>query len=161
MYAISVKSEELCQILYFFDFLYYNKEMRKKPLSQFVQEKRDKLGLSPSGLAKKSNLELEIIERIEAGEELFLPTTIRQNLAKGLKCAAYEIKAYEKTFDNALVEEEMIEFLKEQILAGNDELKCPKCKSALIVRVAKMYDLEDELQYHPKARCSKCVFQIK
>ena len=26
---------------------------------------------------------------------------------------------------------------------------------------AKMYDLEDNLMLHPKARCSKCVFQIK
>ena len=58
----------------------------KKTLAQFVQQKRDDLGLSPKGLAMKSGLELPLIEDIEAGKELFLSVTVRQNLAKGLKC---------------------------------------------------------------------------
>ena len=56
----------------------------KKTLAQFVQEKRDNLGLSPKGLAVRSNLDIEVIEDIEAGKELFLSVTVRQNLAKGL-----------------------------------------------------------------------------
>ena len=135
--------------------------MQKKSLAQFVQEKRDKLGFSPSGLAKKCHLELTLIEEIEAGQELFLPTTIRQNLAKGLRCNPDEIKQYEKDFDIKFVDEEIIEYLKKQILDGEKDLVCPKCKSLLITRIAKMYDLEDNLMLHPKARCSKCVFQIK
>lgn len=135
--------------------------MNKKTLAQFVQQTRDNLGLSAKGLAKKCNLDLGLIEKIEAGEELFLPVTIRQNLAKGLKCSPNELKELEKEFENNFISEEIINDLKEKILAGEKDLICPKCGSELISRIEKMYDLEDNLMLHPKARCSKCVFQIK
>lgn len=135
--------------------------MQEKSLAQFVQQKRESLGLSASGLARKCNIELALIEQIEAGQELFLPTTIRQNLAKGLKCSAGELKELEKNFENKLVNDEVIEDLKERILNKETDLICPKCNSKLITRIAKMYDLEDNLVLHPKAKCSKCVFQIK
>ena len=135
--------------------------MQEKSLAQFVQQKREHLGMSASGLAKKCHLELSLIEDIESGQELFLPVTIRQILAKGLRCDLDEIKELEKSFDNKFVSEDVIEELKSQILKGEKELICPKCKSLLITRIAKMYDLEDQLMLHPKARCSKCVFQIK
>lgn len=135
--------------------------MEDKSLAQFIQEKSENLGLSPSGLAKKSHIDLLLIERIEAGEELFLPTTIRQNLAKALRCSPTEIKELEKSFDNNFVQDSIIDELKQKILKGEKQLICPKCKSLLITRIAKMYDLEDNLMLHPKAKCSKCVFQIK
>lgn len=135
--------------------------MEEKSLAQFVQQNREKLGLSTGGLAKKCHLDLALLERIEAGEELFLPTTVRQNLAKGLKCSLDEIKSLEKDFENKFVDTYIIESLKERILAGHDELTCPKCHSPLVVKIEEMYDLEDNLVLHPKARCSKCVFQIK
>lgn len=135
--------------------------MEKTSLAQFVQQNREKLGLSTSGLAKKCHLELTLLEKIEAGEELFLPTTIRQNLAKGLKCSLDEIKELEKDFKTKFASDEFISVLKERILNKEKDLICPKCGSLLITRVAQMYDLEDNLMLHPKARCSKCVFQIK
>lgn len=135
--------------------------MEEISLAQFVQTKRDRLGLSPSGLAKRCHLDLDLIERIESGQELFLPTTFRQNLAKGLKCNPAEIKELEMKFNSEFVSEEKVSHMKERILAGDDEILCPKCGSPLVTRIAKMYDLEDNLMLHPKARCSKCVFQIK
>lgn len=135
--------------------------MQEKSLAQFVQQKRELLGLSPSGLAKKCHLDLAFIEQIEAGQELFLPVTLRQSLAKGLRCSNSEIKALEKNFDTEFISESVIEELREKILKGEKNLTCPKCGSLLITRIAKMYDLEDNLMLHPKARCSKCVFQIK
>lgn len=135
--------------------------MQEKSLAQFVQEKRDKLGMSTIGLSKKCHIDLDVIEKIEAGQELFLPTTIRQNLAKGLKCSLSEIKELEKDFEKNYIDENIIDTLKQKILMGNKDLLCPKCNSPLITRIAKMYDLEDNLMLHPKARCSKCVFQIK
>lgn len=135
--------------------------MENQSLAQFIQVKREKLGLSASGLAKKCHIELDFIEKIEAGQELFLPTTIRQNLAKGLKCAPAEIKDLEKTFENKFVEDNIIDDLKQKILNGEKSLICPKCKSLLTTRIAKMYDLEDNLILHPKAHCTKCIFQIK
>lgn len=132
-----------------------------KTLAQFIQKKRDDLGLSAKGLAMVSNLELSLIEDIEAGKELFLPVTVRQNLAKVLKCSPEEIKKLEKDFDtHFLADEKIIESLKELILNGAGGLKCPKCGAPLVTRVARMYDLEDNLVLHPKAHCTKCVFQI-
>lgn len=131
-----------------------------KTLARFLQERRELVGLSVTGLANKCNLDAELIEEIECGKELFLPVTIRQNLAKGLKCNPEDIKKYEKDFNNDFVSIEIIESLKELILKGAGGLKCPKCSAPLVVRISKMYDLEDNLVLHPKAHCSKCVFQI-
>ena len=131
-----------------------------KTLAQFVQQKRDRLGLSPCGLAMVCNLDLELIEDIESGKELFLPVTIRQSLAKGLRCAPEELKKLEKDFSNNSVSLEIIESLKELILNGAGGLKCPKCGAPLVTRIARMYDLEDNLVLHPKAHCTKCTFQI-
>ena len=131
-----------------------------KTLARFVQERREQVGLSVGGLAKKSNISPEIIEEIESGKELFLPVTVRQNLAKGLKCLPEDIKKYEKDFSTDFVPLSVIDSLKELILNGAGGLKCPKCGADLITKVEKMYDLEDNLVFHPKAHCSKCVFQI-
>lgn len=131
-----------------------------KTLAQFVQKRREDIGLSAKGLAMKSNLPIEIIEDIESGKDLFLATSVRQNLAKGLKCNPQEIKALEKDFSTVTVSEQMIESLKELILNGAGGLKCPVCGADLVTRIAKMYDLEDNLVLSPKAHCVKCSFQI-
>ena len=133
-------------------------------LAHFVSSEREKLGFSQSGLAKKCNLTLEQINSIESGIETFLSTTVRQKLAKGLKTSLDEIKIYEKRESFTLGSTSDIEDLKEQILTNGENSKvalyCPVCGSKLISRIAKMYDLEDNLVLHPKARCSKCPFQI-
>ena len=139
-------------------FFMYNFVM--KTLARFIQERREQVGLSVTGLARKSNISAEIIEEIESGKELFLPVTVRQNLAKGLKCLPEDIKKYEKDFSTDFVPLSVIDSLKELILNGAGGLKCPKCGADLITKVEKMYDLEDNLVFHPKAHCSKCVFQI-
>lgn len=132
-------------------------------LAQFVSERRENIGLSQSGLAKKCNIPLKTIEDIESGNELFLATSVRQKLAKGLKVEPSEIKKYEKTFDVSLVSEaRYIDDIKIKILAGEGEdCTCPVCGEKLITRIAQMYDLEDNLQLHPKAHCIKCPFQIR
>ncbi len=130
-------------------------------LSNFIISKREKLGLSSIGLAKKSGIDLLMIEDIESGKELFLPVTIRQKLAKALKCQPIDIQKYEKNLSTKIVSDEIIDDIKQQILSGETEIHCPMCGNLLITRIAKMYDLEDNLMLHPKAHCSKCVFQIK
>lgn len=132
-----------------------------KTLAQFIQKKRDNLGLSPKGLAMAANLDLELIEDIEAGKDLFLAVTVRQALAKVLKCQPEEIKALEKDFNMSVTSYEIIDSLKELILNGAGGLKCPLCGATLVTKVERMYDLEDNLVFHPKAHCSKCSFQIK
>ena len=133
-------------------------------LSEFVRDTREKAGLSALGLAKKSGLTIEQVEDIEAGKDLFLPATIRQKLAKGLKLNPSDIKKYERimlvSYDS--VTDGFIEDTKSSILQGMTEnLKCPICGSKLVTKVVKLIDLENKIALHPKAQCSKCSFQIK
>lgn len=131
-----------------------------KTLARFIQTKRDELGLTQKGLAIAANVPLEIVEEVEAGKELFLAVTVRQALAKVLKCDPQEIKQLEKDISSNIVSPEIIESLKQLILNGAGGLKCPKCGAPLDTRIAKMYDLEDNLVLHAKAHCTKCPFQI-
>ena len=140
--------------------------MKKKDISlgQFISQKRESLNLSQEELAQKANLTLEEIQAIEQGLELFLASTIRQKLAKGLKIDNKEIKQYEAKTDFTLAKNNIMDSIREMILLNsqnpNFEIKCPLCGEKLITRIAKLYDLEDNLILRPKARCSKCPFQL-
>lgn len=130
-------------------------------LAHFIQTKRENAGLSITGLAKKTNIKLEILEDIEAGKELFLSVTQRQQIARVLKCNPNELKALEREYEFELVNDDFIEEIKRKILNRETNLKCPICGEPLITRIAKMYDLEDNVVLEPKAHCVKCIFQIK
>ena len=75
-----------------------------------------------------------------------------------------EIKLYEASADFNLAKKSKMEEIRELILMNssnpNYEIFCPNCGSKLITRIAKLYDLEDNLILHPKARCTKCPFQL-
>lgn len=133
-------------------------------LAQFVSATREALGLTRDELADKSSLDIKEIQNIEEGFDMFLSTTTRQKLAKGLKVENKEIKRYEKTPDFNLANQSTMEDIKERILNNmhnpNFTINCPLCGQKLITRVAKLYDLEDNLILRPKSRCSKCPFQL-
>ena len=131
-----------------------------KTLARYIQKKREELDLTQKALSILANIPLEIIEEVEDGKALFLSVTTRQALAKALKCEPDEIKKLEKDINVSIVSDEIIESLKQLILNGAGGLKCPKCGAPLDTRIAKMYDLEDNLILHPKAHCTKCPFQI-
>ena len=120
-------------------------------LAEFIQKKREKAGLSITGLAHKTNIKLDVLEDIESGKELFLSVTQRQQLARALKCSPQDLKMREREFKFEIVSDDAIE----------TNLRCPLCGEPLVTRIAKMYDLEDNLILQPKAHCVKCVFQIK
>ena len=130
-------------------------------LAEFIQSKREKSGYSVSGLADRASIELSFLEDLESGKELFLSVTQRQKLARVLKCSPDEIKKYEREYEFQIISDETINNLKTRILKHETNLKCPICGEPLITRIAKMYDLEDNLILQPKAHCTKCVFQIK
>lgn len=136
----------------------------KKSLSEFVRETREKLGLSAIGLAKKSGLTIEQVEDIEAGKDLFLPATLRQKLAKGLKINPGELKSYERilldSYDS--VSPNYVNSVKTAILNGcDDNLICPVCHAKLLTKIVRLPDLEGNIALHPKAWCSKCSFQLR
>lgn len=130
-------------------------------LAEFITEKREKAGMSASGLAKYAGIDLHIVEDIESGKELFLSVTVRQKLARALKLQPAEIKHYEKNVNEIIISQEQILDIKELILNGEEDLYCPICGNKLVVSLLKRYDIEDNLVFDPKAHCSKCVFQVK
>ena len=130
-------------------------------LAEYIIKKREKAGLSIIGLANKTNIKLEMLEDIEAGKELFLSVTQRQQLARVLKVSPNEIKEYERSYEFQEISDDIIDNLKAKILNHKTDLRCPMCGEPLITRIAKMYDLDDNLVLQPKAHCTKCVFQIK
>lgn len=134
-----------------------------KSLAQFVCEQREKLGITQQALAKKSGLDLAVIQDIEAAKDLFLSSTVRQKLAKGLKLNPSDIIKYERTMNIGYnFNEETENRIKQQILSKTtQDLFCPVCGTILQTRIVKMYDLEGNLVLHPKANCTKCPFQIK
>lgn len=132
-----------------------------KSLAEFIQQRRENAGLSIQGLAHKTNIKLELLEDIESGKELSLSVTQRQQIARALKCSPKEIKEYEKSYEFQEISDDVINNIKTQILNHKTNLKCPVCGEPLITRIAKMYDIEDNLILQPKAHCVKCVFQIK
>ena len=131
-------------------------------LAMFVREARENIGLSSSLLAKRSNLSEEQISDIESGRELFLSSTVRQKLAKGLKLNPSDIKKYEKDVNISFdVSSEFEDYARVKMMAGEaDDLRCPVCSSELSVKIVKRYDIEDNLVLHYKASCKKCPFQI-
>ena len=130
-------------------------------LAEFISQMREKAGYSIYGLADKASIPLEVLEEIESGRELFLSVTIRQKLARVLKCSPSEIKRCERNYEFEMVSEEKIDEIKTCILNRKTNLKCPICGEPLVTRIARMHDLEDNLVLQPKAHCVKCVFQIK
>lgn len=137
--------------------------MKNITLAQFISETREKVGLSQKGLADRANVHISIIEALESGQDLFMSTTIRQKIAKVLKTEPRRIKELEKEpLSQNEVSLEYVEEIKLRILDGQlTGIACPLCGSELVCRVAEMRDLEDNFVKHPKARCSKCPFQIK
>ena len=130
-------------------------------LAEFIQSKREKAGYSTYGLADRTGIPIEVLEDIESGKELFLSVTQRQKLARVLKCSPSDIKKYEREYEFNVVEDETIEDLKSRILRRETNLRCPLCGEPLVTRIARMYDLEDNIVLQPKAHCVKCIFQIK
>ena len=130
-------------------------------LAEFIQTNREKLGLTTLGLAKKANLELQVLEDIESGKDLFLSVSQRQKLARVFKCSPNEFKLRERSYEFKLIEYDKIAEIRNKILKHETNLRCPMCGEPLVTRIAKMYDLEDNLTLIPKAHCVKCIFQIK
>ena len=143
------------------------KKLRKEyqTLSQFVIAKRESLGLTQEELALKCSIDINVLKSIEQGFDLFLATTIRQKLAKGLRIDNKELKLYESktnfNYTNSVNMDEIRELILMNYTNPDFKINCPICGEKLHTRVAKLYDLEDNLVLRPKARCSKCPFQLK
>ena len=86
-----------------------------RSLAEFITEKREKAGYSIYGLADRASIDINILEDIESGRELFLSVTVRQKLARILKCSPADIKKHEKEYEFEIVSDDKIEELKSKI----------------------------------------------
>ena len=89
-------------------------------------------------------------------------SSVREKLGLSQSGLAKKCNLTVEEIENIESGQELTEdYMKQAILEGNtDNLRCPSCGSKLVTRVARMYDLEDNLVLTPKAHCTKCPFQI-
>ena len=88
-------------------------------LAAFISSTREKLNLSQEALAHHSGLDLKTIQSIEQGLDLFLASTVRQKLAKGLKVENKEIKKYEVKKEISPVKKSKMDEIREEILLNS------------------------------------------
>ena len=96
-------------------------------LAEFIHTRREKIGYSVSGLADRAGINIEFLEDVESGKELFLSVTQRQKLARVLKCSPNEIKKYERSYEFNVISDDVIDEIKSRILRHETNLKCPLC----------------------------------
>jgi len=117
-------------------------------------------------LCTQAMVSFKFIEDVEAGIETWLPTSVRQRLARVLKVDPIILEEVEvkKDFGDPLPKDpplELVERIKEEILSGNENLTCPKCNKPLKVWIQNGFDLNDFPIQTPKGHCTVCVFQIR
>lgn len=117
-------------------------------------------------LSHEARVSIKLLEDIEAGIETWLPTSIRQRIARVLKVDPNILEEVEvkKNIDEDLPKEpplELVERIQQDILSGIKDIKCPICQNPLRVWTQEGLDLNEQLIKTPKAYCTVCVFQLK
>lgn len=137
----------------------------QKPLTLAVrmQEWRERRMLTQAALAQRAFLPISVIEDIESGVELFLPTIIRQRLARILHIHPRQIQELErppKQAQNLALQAKGGSLL--QAILDNPEAshRCPACGASLNVRFFKRFDLQNRPLNVVKASCSMCLFRL-
>ncbi len=138
----------------------------KGTLSSRVNQLREFRNMTTKDLAKASRMTVQRIEDIEGGFETWLSTTDRQILAKALRIEPSILKEVEFRPPDAVAElsepsRETIEELADNILHGERNLECPRCKAPMNCYIQEAIDLEDNKIFLPMANCTKCPFVLK
>lgn len=138
----------------------------KGTLAGRVNQLREFRNMTVKDLAKATRMTAQRIEDIESGFETWLSTTDRQILAKALRVEPMIIKEVEwrppeEVPELAEVPRETIEELADNILHGERNLDCPRCKSPMTCYVQEAIDLEENKIFLPMASCTKCPFVLK
>ena len=136
-----------------------------KTLASRVNHIRNIRRLHIAEVSHQAKVPIELLEDVEAGIETWLPTTIRQRIARVLKVDPIILEEVEVKQEIQGVSkeppQELIERIQEDIISGVVDLKCPVCNSPLKVWIQEGFDLVDKPIKTPKAHCSVCVFQLK
>lgn len=136
----------------------------KGTLAGRVNQLREFRNMTVKDLAKSTRMTIQRIEDMESGFETWLSSTDRQILAKALRVEPSILKEVEwrpEIPELAEVSRETMEELADNILHGERNLDCPRCKSPMTCYVQEAIDLEDNKIFLPMASCTKCPFVLK
>ena len=147
-------------------YIHGNQENLPKTLASRVSYIRNIRRLHIAELSQQSRVSVELLEDIEAGIETWLPTSIRQRIARVLKVdpnilEEVEIKIINKDVFPKNPPFELLERLQDEILSGNKDLKCPQCQSPLKTWIQEGLDLNGISVKSAKAHCTVCIFQLR
>lgn len=116
-------------------------------------------------LSLQARIPIKLLEDVEAGIETWLPTTIRQRIARVLKVDPNILEEVEVKKTNEDINKEppleLLERIQEEILSGVKNINCPICGNKLRVWIQEGFDLNANSIKTPKANCTVCVFQLK
>lgn len=137
-----------------------------KTLASRVSFLRNGRRIHIAELSLQARVPIQLLEDIEAGIETWLPTSIRQRIARVLKVDPNILEEVEvKHFNIEQLEKEppaeLIERICQEILEGSNNLQCPKCNSKMKAWIQEGFDLNGESIKTPKGYCTSCIFQLK
>ena len=117
-------------------------------------------------LSSLAKVPIQQLEDLEAGIETWIPTAVRQRIARVLSIDPQVLEEVEiKTkFDEDFPKDpplELLERIQEEILLGKNEIKCPLCGNTLKSWVQEGFDLNGKQIKSAKAHCSVCIFQLR
>lgn len=147
-------------------YIHGHEESLPKTLGSRVLFLRNARRLHIAELSHQARISIKMLEDIEAGIETWLPTSVRQRIARVLKVDPNILEEVEikKLFSEEQMKYpsyEVTERIQEQILSGNSNISCPVCKNPLRVWIQEGFDLNNELIKSAKAHCTVCVFQLR
>lgn len=147
-------------------YIHGHEENLPKSLASRVSYIRNARRIHIEEMSQQARVSIKFLEDIEAGIETWLPTTVRQRIARILKVDPHILEEVEvkhkKSSDlpkNPPLE--IYERIEEEIISGNKNIKCPVCGEALKIWIQEGLDLNGNPIKTAKGHCTVCVFQIK
>lgn len=136
-------------------------------LSRRVNKLREMRNMTVLDLAKSCRFTVSRIEAIESGLEIWLSFTDRTILARALGVMPAFLKEVESSPAELPEGEEYkqaseeLENLAELVLAGKENLSCPKCMAILKTGIESALDFEGNPTRFARAYCPVCPFVLR
>lgn len=147
-------------------YLHGPQENLPKTLASRVSYLRNARRIHIAEFSLNARVSVKYLEDIESGIETWLPTSVRQRIARVLSVDPIILEEVEVKILNQddFPKEpplELVERIQEDILSGIKHIKCPLCGSLLKVWIQEGLDLIEQPVKTPKGHCTVCVFQLK
>ncbi len=136
-------------------------------LAQRVRYLRDVRDMTQRQLAAKAIVDVDLIQDIETGIELYLSPAVRQKIARSLGVLSEVIKEVEKVppaEHHTVIEERQTKSvgLLDAIQRNHKgNYFCPDCGGSILVRIFNRRDMNDDPIDAIKANCTQCLFRLE